>query len=148
MNALVIEEGLEISDTFFRDVAITYSAVAEDQIKKYSDDADFSNLRYDRDAEEYIVRNVFRNSILNAGELISSPYRLTERFLRFVNSYSEFKPFLENGLADAILTVERKTGRSVYETPTTVSWERVASKLPRIFFDLIEVVELEKRRLS
>jgi glucosyl-3-phosphoglycerate synthase len=148
MNALVIEEGLEISDTFFRDVAITYSAVAEDQIKKYSDDADFSNLRYDRDAEEYIVRNVFRNSILNAGEVISSPYRLTERFLRFVNSYSEFKPFLENGLAEAVLAVESKTSRSVYETPTTVSWERVASKLPRIFFDLIEVVEVEKRRLS
>jgi len=148
MSALVIEEGLEISDTFFRDVAITYSAVAEDQIKKYSDDADFSNLRYDRDAEEYIVRNVFRKSILNAGEVISSPYRLTERFLRFVNSYSEFKPFLENGLADAILAVESKTRESVYETPTTVSWERVASKLPRIFFDLIEVVEVEKRRLS
>ncbi len=148
MNALVIEEGLEISDTFFRDVAITYSAVAEDQIKKYSDDSDFSNLRYDRDAEEYIVRNVFRNSILKAGELISSPNRLTERFLRFVNSYSEFKPFLANGLADAILAVESKTRQSVYETPTTVSWERVASKLPRIFFDLIEVVEVEKRRWS
>ena len=148
MNALVIEEGLEISDTFFRDLAITYSAVAEDQIKKYSDDADFSNLKYDRDTEEHIVRNVFRTSILNAGELISSPYRLTERFLRFVNSYSEFKPFLEKGLAGAILAVEEKTRQSVYETPTTVSWERVASKLPRIFFDLIEVVEVEKRRLS
>ena len=52
MNALVIEEGLEISDTFFRDLAITYQGVAEDQIKKYSDDASFSNLKYDREAEE------------------------------------------------------------------------------------------------
>jgi glucosyl-3-phosphoglycerate synthase len=148
MNALVIEEGLEISDTFFRDLTITYQGVAEDQIKKYSDDASFSNLNYDREAEENLVRNVFRNSILRAGELLTSPYRMTEKFLRLVNSYPEFKPFLENGLADAILSVESKTEQSVFETPTTVSWERVSNKLPRIFYDLIEVVENEKRRFS
>ncbi|MGD9032231.1 MAG: hypothetical protein PVH02_06195, partial [Desulfobacteraceae bacterium] len=148
MNALVIEEGLEISDTFFRDLTITYQGVAEEQIKKYSDDASFSNLTYDREAEENLIRNVFRNSILRAGELLTSPYRITERFLRFVNSYPEFKPFLENGLAEAILSVERKTEQSVFETPTTVSWERVSNKLPRIFYDLIEVVENEKRRFS
>ena len=148
MNALVIEEGLEISDTFFRDLTITYQGVAEDQIKKYSDDASFSNLSYDREAEENLVRNVFRNSILRAGELLTSPYRMTERFLRFVNTYPEFKPFLEKGLAEAILSAESKTEQSVFETPTTVSWERVSNKLPRIFFDLIEVVENEKRRFS
>jgi len=148
MNALVIEEGLEISDTFFRDLTITYQGVAEEQIKKYSDDASFSNLRYDREGEENLVRNVFRNSILRAGELLTSPYRMTERFLRFVNSYPEFKPFLENGLAEAILSVESKTEQSIFEIPTTVSWERVSNKLPRIFYDLIEVVENEKRRFS
>lgn len=148
MNALVIEEGLEISDTFFRDLAITYQAVAEDQIKKYSDDASFSNLNYDGEAEENLVRNVLRNSILRAGELLTSPYRMTERFLRFVNSHSEFKPFLEQGLAEVILSVERKTEQSVFETPATVSWERVSNKIPRIFYDLIEVVEDEKRRFS
>ena len=148
MNALVIEEGLEISDTFFRDLAITYQAVAEEQIKKYSDDASFSNLKYDRDAEEYLVKGVFQNSILIAGELLTSPYRMTERFLRFVYSYPEFRPFLENGLAEAILSVESKTERSVFEIPKTVSWERVSNKLPRIFYDLIEAVENEKRRFS
>ena len=148
MTALVIEEGLEISDTFFRDLAITYQAVAEDQIKKYSDDASFSNLIYDRDTEENLVRNVFRNSILYAGELLTSPYKVTERFLRFVNSYPEFKPFLENGLAEAILSVESKTQEMIFEIPQTVSWERVSNKLPRIFYDLIEVVEDEKRRFS
>ena len=146
MNALVIEEGLEISDTFFRDLAITYQAVAEEQIKKYSDDASFSNLKYDRDDEEYLAKNIFPNSILYAGELLTSPYRITERFLRFVNSHPEFQPFLNNGLAEAILSVESKTVESVSETPKTVSWERVANKLPRIFYDLIEVVEDEKRR--
>jgi glucosyl-3-phosphoglycerate synthase len=148
MNALIIEEGLEISDTFFRDLAITYQAVAEDQIKKYSDDASFSNLKYDRDAEEYLVRNVLHNSVLEAGEILTSPYRITERFLRFVNSHSEFRPFLEKGLAEAILEVERNTRASIFEMPQTVSWERVSNKLPRIFYDLIEVVEEEKRRFS
>ena len=148
MNALVIEEGLEISDTFFRDLAITYQAVAEEQIKKYSDDSSFSNLKYDRDGEEYLLKNVFRNSILYAGELLTSPYRITERFLRLVNSHPEFKPFLEKGLAETILLVERKTQQSVFEIPKTVSWERVSNKLPRIFYDLIEVVESEKRRFA
>lgn len=148
MNALVVEEGLEISETFFRDLAITYIAVAEEMIKKYSDDASFSNLRYDRDSEETLVKGVFRNSILHAGELLTSPYRMTERFLRFVHSHEEFKPFLENGLASAILSVEGKIQRDIFQMPQTVSWERVYNKLPRIYLDLIEAVESEKRRLS
>ncbi len=148
MNALIIEEGLEISDTFFRDLAVTYQAVAEGQVKKYSDDASFSNLNYNRDGEEYMIRDAFRNSILQAGEMLTAPYRMTEKFLRFVNSHSEFNPFLEKGLAGAILKVERQTQQSVFETPQTVSWERVLNKIPRIFFDLIEVVEDEKRRFS
>lgn len=148
MNALVIEEGLEISDTFFRDLAITYQALAEEQVKKYSDDAGFNNLNYNRDTEEYLVRDVFRNSILYAGELLASPYRMTERFLRFVHAHPEFKPFLDNGLADAILSAESNTQQSVFQTPQTVSWERVSNKLPQIFYDLIEVVESEKRRFA
>jgi len=148
MNALIIEEGLEISDTFFRDLAVTYQAVAEEQIRKYSDDASFSNLTYNRDTEEYLVKAVFRDSILQAGEVLTSPYRLTERFLRLLNSHPEFKSFLDNGLADTILRVERKTEQSVFEIPQTVSWERVVHKLPRILYDLIEVVEDEKLRFS
>jgi glucosyl-3-phosphoglycerate synthase len=146
MNALVIEEGLEITDTFFRDLAITYQALAELQIKKYSDDAGFSNLSHNRDLEEFLVRDLFRNAIVQAGDLLTSPYRMTERFLRFVNTHPEFKPFLEKGLAQAILAAEENARQAVFEMPQTVSWERVSSKLPRIFFDLIEVIEEEKRR--
>jgi glucosyl-3-phosphoglycerate synthase len=148
MNALVIEEGLEISDTFFRDLAITYQAVAEEQIKRYSDDSSFSNLSYDRDEEENLVKDVFRNSILQAGDLLTAPYRISEKFLRFVHSHPEFKPFLQNGLADTILEVENRAARRVFEMPQTVSWERVSNKLPGIFYELIEVVEEEKRRFS
>ena len=128
MNALVIEEGLEISDTFFRDLAITYQALAEEQIKKYSDDAGFNNLIYDRDAEENLVKNVFRNSI--------------------ASHFRHVKGDPEKGLAEALLSVEGKSLQSVFETPQTVSWERVSNKLPRIFYDLIEVVEAEKQRFA
>jgi len=148
MNALIIEEGLEISDTFFRDLAVTYQAVAEEQIKKYSDDASFSNLEYDRDTEEFLAKTVFRDAVVQAGEVFSSPYRMTERFLRFVTTNEEFKPFLDQGLTQAILAVERRTERGVFEMPQTVSWERVSNKLPSIFYDLIDVLEEEKRRFS
>ena len=148
MNALSIEEGLEISDTFFRDLAVTYQAVAEEQIKKYSDDASFSNLEYDRDTEELLAKTVFRDAVVQAGEVFSSPYRMTERFLRFVTTNEEFKPFLDQGLTQAILAVERRTERGVFEMPQTVSWERVSNKLPSIFYDLIDVLEEEKRRFS
>lgn len=148
MNALIVEEGLEISDTFFRDLTVTYQAIAEEQIKKYSDDAGFSNLDYDRDYEEYLIRDVYRDAILTAGEMLTSPYKMTEKFLRFVNSNPEFDPYLKDGLAQAILNVEHKTEQRSFETPQTVSWERVSNKLPQIFFDLIDVVEREKRRYS
>ncbi len=146
MNALVIEEGLEISDTFIRDLSITYQAVAEELIKKYSDDSGFSDLSYDREGEEHMVQEVFRDSILHAGELLTSPTRLTERFLRLVNTHEEFRPYLDQGLAETILRVEDKTRRALFQTPTTVSWERVSNKLPNIFYDLIEAVEGEKQR--
>jgi glucosyl-3-phosphoglycerate synthase len=148
MNALVIEEGLEISDTFFRDLSITYQAVAEEQIKKYSDDASFNNLKHERDVEEYLIKNVFSHSILEAGERLAAPYKMTEKFLRFVNSYSEFKPFLQKGLAETILSVEQKAQQNPFGMPLTVSWERVANKIPRIYFDLIDVVEKEKNYFS
>jgi len=146
MNALVIEEGLEISDTFFRDLTVIYQAVAEEQIKKYSDESGFNSLDYDREGEEYLVKEVFRDSILQAGDMLTSPYRMTERFLRLVNSHPEFKPYMAQGLAQTILQVERNVEQKLFETPQTVSWERVSNKLPGIFYDLIEVVESEKRR--
>ena len=73
---------------------------------------------------------------------------MTEKFLRFVNTHSEFKPFLEKGLAEAIIKVESKAQQSIFEFPQTVSWERVYNKLPGISYELIEVVEQEKHRYS
>jgi len=149
MNALIIEEGLEISNTFFRVFGLSPIRLSlKIEIKKHSDDASFSNLKHDRDAEEHLVKNVFHKSILQAGELLTAPFRMTEMFLRFVTAHPEFKPFLENGIAEAIMAVEHKSQKSIFEMPQTVSWERVASKIPRIYYDLIDVVEEEKRRFS
>lgn len=148
MNALVIEEGLEISDTFFRDLAITYRAVAEEMVKKYSDDASFSHLSYDRDSEEEMIKSVFQDSILYAGDLLTAPHRMIEKLLRFVSSHDDFKPYLERGLAETILSVEKSVRQSVFEMPQTVSWERVSNKLPRIYYDLIEALEAEKMRFA
>jgi len=148
MYALIVEEGLEVSDTFFRDLAILYQAIAEEQIKKYSDDASFSNLNYDRDAEEELVKKVFKNSILHAGDYFTSPYKMAESFLRIAHTFPEFKPFLEQGLAEVIMKVEKEARKMIFEMPQTVSWERVQSKLPKIFYDIVEVVEQEKRRFA
>jgi len=146
MNALIQEEGLEMSDTFFRDLSITYLAVAEEQIKKYSDEAGFNNLLYDRDEEEYLAKRVFRGSILQAGEILTMQTRITERFLRMIHTYPEFKPFLDAGLAETVLTVENRMQQSVFEIPQTVSWERVSNKLPNIFRVLKEAVKEENKR--
>ena len=79
---LVVEEGFEISDYFVRDITATYLSMADELIKKYSENASFSNLEYDRDAEEAMVKGVFRDSILAAGEsLTSSPHLISDNLL-------------------------------------------------------------------
>jgi len=145
LNALVIGEGLEISDYFIRDLTLTYLDVADNLIKMYADNAAFSGLTYDRNMEESIVRTVFKDAILNAGDLLISPYRLTDRFLSFVTAHEEFRPFLEKGLGQAISQAGMKIGNYLYETPQTVSWDRVMMKLPRIMYEIIDVIEEEKK---
>ncbi len=146
LNALVIEEGLEISDYFIRDLTLTYLDVADSLIKMYADNAAFSALSYDRNKEEALVRAVFKNAILFAGDLLVAPYRLTDRFLRFITDNEEFKPFIDNGLAQAIGQTGQRMRDQLYETPHTVSWDRVNMKLPELMYELIDVIEAEKKR--
>ncbi|MFP4475576.1 MAG: hypothetical protein ACLFOY_08430 [Desulfatibacillaceae bacterium] len=148
MHALVREEGLEITETFFRDLATTYQGVAEEAIKRYSDLAMFNNLEYDRDHEEFLVKHVFINSILHAGDILTEHARVTEKFLRLVHSHPEFKPFLNDGLAEALLSVESKMTQNLFEPPQTVSWERVSNKMPTIFKDLGKAVQKEQKRFA
>lgn len=146
LSALVIDEGLEISEHFIRDLTITYLNVADELIKMYSDNAAFCGLKYDTNKEEAIVDNVFRDVILTAGDLLLAPYSMVDRFTSFVTSQEEFKPFLEMGLLSSITKSKEHIQNQLYETPKTVSWERVIRKLPTIINEIIDVVENEKRR--
>ncbi|MFH1090695.1 MAG: hypothetical protein V1742_03905, partial [Pseudomonadota bacterium] len=143
-KALIIEEGLEVSDHFFRDLAVTYSSIAEDQIKKYSDNAHFNLLEYDRDQEEATVHDVFAKAVLYAGFILESPQHIAENIIRFVTAHEEFRPFLESGLIQTIMKVENRLKREVYIEAELPSWERVQEKDPHIIRAIIDVIEEEK----
>jgi len=145
LSALVIEEGLEISDHFVRDLTVTYLDVADNLIKMYGDNAAFSGLEYEANVEEELVHGIVKDAILHAGDLLVSPYRLAERFSAFVGSHEAFEPFVASGLLKAISTSAQKSRDQLFETPHTVSWERVERKIPSILYDIIDVVEKEKR---
>lgn len=145
LSALVIEEGIEISDHFIRDLTITYLSVADELIKKYADNSAFSGLEYDRNEEEAMVRGVFKDALIFAGDIITSPYRLTERLLRLLSSHDIFKRYLDAGLGQDLIKVEQEIQNQLFETPQTVSWERVVMKLPTIMYDIVDVLEEEKK---
>jgi len=143
LSTLVVEEGFEISDYFVQDLAITYLDVADEMLKKYTDNSSFADLNYDRNAEEALVRGIFRDAILHSGDILTSPYRLTERFLRFLSSDERFRKYLNAGLDRDILEAERKSQDQLFEIPKTVSWERVIMKMPMILHDIGRVIKEE-----
>lgn len=146
LNALIIEEGLEVSEHFFRDLAITYESVARDLIKKYSDTARFNNIPYDRDAEEAMATGPLKEGILGAAEYFLTPRNLADQFLRFTAANPEFSRFNEMGLQATILEVTEKRRMVPSLTTETPSWERVKEKCPDIILRMIDVIETEKRR--
>jgi glucosyl-3-phosphoglycerate synthase len=146
LSALVIDEGLDISDYFIRDLTVTYLDVADTLVKMYADNAAFSGLEYETNSEESMVHGVVKDAILHAGDLLISPYRLVNRFTTFVATHDAFKPFIANGLLEAIAKSGQQARNQLFETPQTVSWERVLRKLPNILYDIIDVVEEEKAR--
>ena len=144
-SSLVIEEGLEISDYFIQDLTITYLNVADELIKKYADNSAFSGLSYDRNADEAIVRSIFKDAILTAGDYLTSPYRITDRFLRVLLSDKRFHKYLDSGLDQDLMSYETAIQSQIFEVPQTVSWERIITKLPRILSDISDVVERERK---
>jgi glucosyl-3-phosphoglycerate synthase len=145
-KALIIEEGLEVSDHFFRDLAVTYTSIAEDQIKKYSDNAKFNGLQYDRDLEEKAVYDVFVKSVLYAGFILESPQHIAESIIRFLTSHEEFKPHMDNGIISTVNRVEARLRREVLLEAELPSWERVQEKIPDIIKEIIDVIEVEKTK--
>lgn len=147
-KALIIEEGLEVSDHFFRDLAMTYSSIAEDLIKKYSDNSKFNALEYDRDAEEALVKDVLSKAVLYAGLILESPQHVGDSVLRFVASHKEFAPFVDNGLLTTIMQVQARMMGEVGLDGELPSWERVMEKDPDIIRLIVDVIEEEKARFG
>ncbi len=149
INFLIVEEGLVLGSTFFRDLSVTYLAIAESLIKKYAHDSAFNNLCYDRDLEEELVRNFFRTALVSTGEQLGSQSRLSELFLFFTKSHPEFMQYNELGLTQTIIDIADKGKHSLFEIPHTPSWERAIDKFPEILEDLREaVLQSEKRHDS
>jgi glucosyl-3-phosphoglycerate synthase len=108
----------------------------------YADNAGFSGLVYDTNHEEAMVHGVFKNAIVNAGDLLISPYQVVDRFSTFVGSHKAFEPYL----AESHRANRSKGSNQAFETPQTVPWERAARRLSKIFFDIIDVVAQKKKR--
>lgn len=144
LSALVIEEGLEVTEHFVRDLTITYLSVADDLIKMYADNAAFNGLHYDTNKEEAMVDEVFKDVILFAGDLLLSPHAMNERLRTYVLTHDEFQPYIDQGLLQALDASSGSGQTRLFETPKTVSWDRVMRKLPDIMYDIIDVVEQEK----
>lgn len=145
MQALIVEEGLEVPEEFFRDLALTYESIAEESIKKYADNAEFSDLDYDRDQEEGLVYEVLSKAIVQTGDIFSSPHQAAEKFLRLTASFPEFNPFIEQGLHQAILKVEKKLTEQSLISRYLPSWERILWRLPDIPSQIVDALEADKQ---
>jgi glucosyl-3-phosphoglycerate synthase len=145
LTALIVEEGLEVSSHFFRDLALTYQSVAEELIKKYAENARVNGLHYDRDREEAFVNEVITDAIINVGELLDVPQNISGMFLRYTAMNPEFEEFNRVGLQKAIMETENRLKREHLSTRELPSWERVEEKIPGIRDKIIDVIEEAKK---
>ncbi|MBW1781834.1 MAG: hypothetical protein JRL30_13970 [Deltaproteobacteria bacterium] len=144
LNALVIEEGLEISSHFFRDLALTYQSVAEDLIKKYAENARLNDLAYDRDREETFVNEVITDAIINVGQLLDVPQNISGMFLRYTAMNPEFDELNRLGLQKAIMDAEKRMKQAYRSSRDLPSWERIEEKIPGIRDQIIDMIEAAK----
>jgi glucosyl-3-phosphoglycerate synthase len=145
LNALIVEEGLEVSSHFFRDLALTYQSVAEELIKKYAENAKLNALYYDRDREEEFVNEVITDAIINVGELLDVPQNISGMFLRYTSMNPEFDQFNRLGLQKAIIDTEKRRRLEYRSSRDLPSWERIEEKIPGIRDQIIDVIEEAKR---
>lgn len=148
LKALIVDEGLEVSTHFFRDLGITYQSVAEDLIKKYAENAKFNGLIYDRDEEERFVNEVITDAIYNVGELLDAPQHISDMFLRYTTINPEFERFNQSGLQNVILEVEKRIKHEYRITRDLPSWARIEEKVPEIIEQIIDVIEQVKKNES
>jgi glucosyl-3-phosphoglycerate synthase len=143
--ALIVEEGMEVSSHFFRDLALTYQSVAEELIKKYAENANVNGLVYDRDREEAFVNEVITDAIIGVGELLETPQNISGMFLRYTAMNPEFEEFNRRGLQKAIMETEERLKKEHLHGRELPSWERIQEKIPGIIDDIIDVIEEAKK---
>lgn len=148
LSALIVEEGLEVSSHFFRDLALTYQSVAEELIKKYAENAKANGLYYDRDREETFVKEVIADAIVTVGQLLDVPQNISAMFLRYTAMNPEFEPFNRDGLQEAIMAVENRLKHEYKHTRELPSWERLEEKIPDIVNRIIDAIEAGKKNSS
>jgi glucosyl-3-phosphoglycerate synthase len=95
-----------------------------------------------------MVRGIFKNAILDAGDDLTSPYRMTERFLRLIISDKRFHKYIDAGLDQDLLDYEQKYRRQLFEVPQTVSWEQIIMKLPGILSEIKTVAKKEQLKYA
>lgn len=148
LNTLIVEEGLEISDHFFQDLALTYQSVAEELIKKYAENAKLNGLNYNRDREEEFVNEVIADAIINVGELLDAPRHISQRFLRYTGMNPEFEKFNNMGLHQAIMETEKRLKQEYRVGRNLPSWERIEEKIPDIRYQIIDIIEASRKGSS
>ncbi|KMY68756.1 hypothetical protein AAU61_03855 [Desulfocarbo indianensis] len=148
LHALIVEEGLEVGEEFFRDLALTYESIAEESIRKYSDNAEFNQLDYDRDQEEHLVFEVLNRAIVQSGDRFTSPLHAAEKLLRLTASFDEFRPYVDQGLQQTILKVEERIRDQNLQSRYLPSWERILWKLPEINTMIVDALEEDKQRFK
>jgi glucosyl-3-phosphoglycerate synthase len=145
LNALIVEEGLEVSSHFFRDLAMTYQSVAEELIKKYAENARINGFDYDRDREEAFVNEVLTDAIIGVGELLDVPQHVSGMLLRYAAMNPEFNKFNRLGLQQAIIETENRLKREYLTNRELPSWERIEEKIPGITNQIIDAIEKSKQ---
>jgi glucosyl-3-phosphoglycerate synthase len=144
LNALIVEEGLEVSSHFFRDLAMTYQSVAEELIKKYAENARINGFYYNRDQEEAFVNEVLTDAIIGVGELLDVPQHVSGMLLRYAAINPEFEKFNRLGLQQAIIETENRLKREHLTSRELPSWERIEEKIPGITNQIIDAIEKSK----
>jgi glucosyl-3-phosphoglycerate synthase len=145
LNALIVEEGLEVSSHFFRDLAMTYQSVAEELIKKYAENARINGFYYNRDQEESFVNEVLTDAIIGVGELLDVPQHVSGMLLRYAAMNPEFEKFNRLGLQHTIIETENRLKREHLTSRELPSWERIEEKIPGITNQIIDAIEKSKQ---
>ena len=148
LQALIVEEGLEVTEEFFRDLAMTYESIADQSIKKYADNAEFNHLGYDREVEEKMVREVLSQAVVQTGDFFTSPLHAAEKLLRLTASFEQFETFNRQGLQRTILDVAESLKEQNLERSYLPSWERILWRLPEISNQIVDALEADKQRFK